>query len=64
VLPLTEGVIPHQAPEAIRPAVRIQGAILAKNTNGDRLVTLFLINAQEEGALTPTAIPRGCSSRN
>lgn len=48
VLPLTEGVIPHQAPDANRPAVRIQGSIRAKNANGDRLVTLFLINAQEE----------------
>ncbi|HYD94747.1 MAG TPA: DISARM system helicase DrmA [Noviherbaspirillum sp.] len=48
VLPLIEGVIPHQAPDAHRPAVRIQGSIRAKNANGDRLVTLFLINAQEE----------------
>lgn len=48
VLPLTEGVIPHQAPDANRPAVRIQGSVRAKNANGDRLVTLFLINAQEE----------------
>lgn len=48
ILPLTEGVIPHQAPDANRPAVRIQGSIRAKNANGDRLVTLFLINAQEE----------------
>jgi ribosomal protein L24E len=48
VLPLTEGVVPHQAPDANRPAVRIQGSIRAKNANGDRLVTLFLINAQEE----------------
>lgn len=48
VLPLTAGVIPHQAPDASRPAVRIQGSIRAKNANGDRLVTLFLINAQEE----------------
>ncbi len=48
VLPLAEGVIPHQAPDANRPAVRIQGSIRAKNANGDRLVTLFLINAQEE----------------
>ena len=47
-LPLIEGVIPHQAPDANRPAVRIQGSIRAKNANGDRLVTLFLINAQEE----------------
>jgi hypothetical protein len=48
VLALAEGVIPHQAPDANRPAVRIQGSIRAKNSNGDRLVTLFLINAQEE----------------
>lgn len=48
VLPLTEGVIPHQAPDASRTAVRIQGSVRAKNANGDRLVTLFLINAQEE----------------
>jgi hypothetical protein len=48
VLPLTQGVISHQAPDANRPAVRIQGSIRAKNAKGDRLVTLFLINAQEE----------------
>lgn len=48
VLPLTEGVIPHQAPDINRPTVRIQGSIRAKNANGDRLVTLFLINTQEE----------------
>jgi hypothetical protein len=48
VLALADGVIPHQAPDATRPAVRIQGSIRAKNVNGDRLVTLFLINAQEE----------------
>ena len=48
VLPLIEGVIPHQAPDAHRPAVRIQGSVRAKNANGDRLVTLFLINAQEK----------------
>lgn len=48
VLSLAEGVIPHQAPDANRPAVRIQGSIRPKNANGDRLVTLFLIDAQEE----------------
>lgn len=48
VLPLTEGLIAHRAPDAHRPAVRIQGAVRARNANGDRLVTLFLINAQEE----------------
>ncbi|MBU0791629.1 MAG: helicase, partial [Gammaproteobacteria bacterium] len=48
VLPLTEGVIPHRAPDNEFPEVRVQGSIRAKNANGDRLVTLFLVNAQEE----------------
>jgi hypothetical protein len=48
VLPLTEGVISHQAPDVNRPSVRVQGSVRAKNANGDRLVTLFLINVQEE----------------
>lgn len=48
VLPLTEGVIPHQAPDENHPEVRVQGSVRAKNANGDRLVTLFLVNAQEE----------------
>ncbi len=48
VLPLTEGVIPHQAPDPDQPAVRVQGSIRPKNAKGDRLVTLFLVNAQEE----------------
>lgn len=48
VLPLTEGVIPHQAPDDDYPAVRVQGSVRAKNANGDRLVTLFLVNAQVE----------------
>lgn len=48
VLRLTEGGIPNQAPDANRPAVRIQGSVRAKNANGDRLVTLFLINTQKE----------------
>jgi len=48
VLPLTEGAIPHQAPDPDHPAVRIQGSVRAKNAKGDRLVTLFLVNSQEE----------------
>ena len=48
VLPLDEGVIPHQAPDNAYPEVRVQGAVRAKNANGDRLVTLFLVNAQKE----------------
>src|SRR5690606_20730802 len=47
VLPLTEGVIHHQAPDKSYPEVRVQGSVRAKNANGDRLVTLFLVNAQE-----------------
>lgn len=47
-LPLTEGVISHQAPDKDHSEVRIQGSIRGKNANGDRLVTLFLVNAQEE----------------
>lgn len=47
-LPLTEGVIPHQAPDSTYPEVRVQGSIRAKSTKGDRLVTLFLVNAQTE----------------
>lgn len=48
VLPLTAGVISHQAPDSQFPEVRVQGSIREKNPNGDRLVTLFLVNAQEE----------------
>ena len=48
VLLLTEGLIPHQAPDKNYPEVRVQGSVRGKNANGDRLVTLFLVNAQEE----------------
>jgi hypothetical protein len=48
VLPLTEGVIPHRAPDNEFPEVRVQGSIRSKNRNGDRLVTVFLVNAQKE----------------
>lgn len=47
VLSLAEGGIPHQAPDSTYPEVRVQGSIRDKNTNGDRLVTLFLVNAQQ-----------------
>lgn len=47
-LPLTEGVISHQAPDETCPEVRVQGSIRGKNANDDRLVTLFLVNVQEE----------------
>ncbi len=48
VLSLAEGLIPHQAPDKTYPEVRVQGSIRDKNANGDRLVTLFLVNAQQE----------------
>src|ERR1019366_8277166 len=45
---LVEGVVSHRAPDEEHPEVRVQGAIRDKNANGDRLVTLFLVNVQEE----------------
>ncbi|SMF06486.1 Helicase conserved C-terminal domain-containing protein [Alteromonadaceae bacterium Bs31] len=47
-LSMNEGFIPHQAPDNEHPEVRIQGTVRSKNANGDRLITLFLVNAQEE----------------
>lgn len=47
VLPLIEGAIPQQAPDNEFPAVRVQGSVRAKNANGDRLVTLFLVNGYQ-----------------
>lgn len=48
ILPLKEGLIPHQAPDSECPEVRIQGSIREKNAKGERLVTLFLVNTQAE----------------
>ncbi len=48
LLPMVEGFIPHQAPDSTVPEVRVQGSIRAPNANGDRLVTIFLVNAQKE----------------
>ena len=45
---LTEGVISHRAPDSAHPEVRVQGTVRKKNANGDRLITLFLVNAQQE----------------
>lgn len=45
---IADGVITHRAPDDKHPDVRIQGAVRAKNANGDRLITLFLVNAQPE----------------
>ena len=46
-LPLKEGSIQYQTPDASQPEVHVQGTVRSKNINGDRLVTLFLVNAQE-----------------
>lgn len=45
---LVEGVVSHRAPDGDHPEVRVQGTVRGKNANGDRLVTLFLVNAQQE----------------
>ncbi len=47
-LQLKPGLMPHIAPDNAFPEVRVQGSVREKNANGDRLVTLFLVNAQEE----------------
>lgn len=48
VLDLKEGAIPHRAPDPENPEVRVQGTVRGRNANGDRLVTLFLVNGQRE----------------
>lgn len=48
VLDLKEGAISHRAPDAENPEVRVQGTVRGRSSNGDRLVTLFLVNAQQE----------------
>lgn len=47
-LSLTEGVISPEPLDCTTPEVLIQGTIRPKNENGDRLVTLFLVNNQDE----------------
>ena len=47
-LDLREGPVPHCVPDSGQPKVRVQGTVRGKNANGDRLVTLFLVNTQEE----------------
>ncbi len=50
VLPLRVGSVPDncRVSDSNYPEIRLQGSVRAKNANGDRLVTLFLVNAQEE----------------
>lgn len=45
---LKEGPIAHHAPDADQPDVRLQGTVRKKSATGDRSITLFLVNAQEE----------------
>ena len=47
-LDLIEGSVPHQAPDDENPGVRVQGTVRRRNEQGDRLVTLFLVNARKE----------------
>ena len=47
-LELNEGPIQHQATDSSQPEVRLQGTIRGKNAEGDRLITLFIVNVQEE----------------
>lgn len=47
-LSLKEGVISPQPLDSASPEVQVQGTIRSKNANGDRLVTLFLVNTQKE----------------
>ncbi len=48
VLELKEGVVSRQSPDKEQPQVCIQGSIRGKSQKGDRLITLFLRNTQEE----------------
>ena len=47
-LALQEGSIIPVAFDVDNPEVRIQGTVRPLNTNGDRLITIFLVNAQED----------------
>lgn len=47
-IPLKDGPISHQEVDPECPEVRIQGSIREKNVKGERLITLFLLNAQGE----------------
>ncbi|PWQ93497.1 DISARM system helicase DrmA [Leucothrix arctica] len=48
LLPLTTGVINPLSPDKEQPNVVVQGTVREPNENGDRLVTLFLVNTQVE----------------
>jgi len=46
-IPLTDGPIPPLTPDSSRPDVYVQGMVRT-NEAGERIVTLFLVNGQEE----------------
>lgn len=46
-LPLSDGPVSPAVPDALQPDVRLQGTVRT-NAKGERLVTLFLVNAQVE----------------
>jgi hypothetical protein len=48
IVDLIEGPIAHRAPDPANPEIRIQGSVRPKAANGDRLITLFFVNAQAE----------------
>jgi hypothetical protein len=50
VIDMKVGTLSPQKIDGKAPKVKIQGTIREKNENGDRLVTLFLVNAQNEPA--------------
>lgn len=47
-LPVVDGILIHEPPDKENPEVRIQGTIRAPNSQGDRLITLFLVNTEVE----------------
>ncbi|MDG1431935.1 MAG: DISARM system helicase DrmA [Paracoccaceae bacterium] len=48
VIDLIEGPFTSKEPDPDNPDIRIKGSVSSKNANGDRLVTIFLINTQKE----------------
>jgi len=47
-LPLQEGIISQMGIDPDNPEIRLQGTVRPLNGGGDRLVTVFLVNAQED----------------
>ncbi|WP_170578447.1 DISARM system helicase DrmA [Ruegeria arenilitoris] len=49
-LDLNEGTFKGKVPDPDYPGIKIKGSVSAKNANGDRLVTVFLLNTQDDPA--------------